>query len=578
VALVDRRIGLLFAGFMALLTIALLRAIDLGALQAGTLRQAALTQQVAKVVVPAPRGSITDSSGVELAISQTADDVIADPYLIKDPNTAATELAPLLGQTFSTVLAKLTTPHRGFVYLAHSLPGTQANAIKALNVNGISFAPEITRDYPRSWALSQVLGTVGWHDIGRSGLEYLYNGALKGADGTRTIVNDAKGQPIEVRETKPAQPGKTLKLTIAAPLQDEVEQVLAGVGAEFSPQGATAIAMDPNTGAILALANWPRVNDNDVQSAPAYATEDRAVGFDYEPGSTFKAITVAGALQDGDIAPDTHFNVPSVLQVADRQIHDAEGHPDETLSVRQILQKSSNIGADEIGIQSLGPQRFDYWVHRFGFGSPTGVDLPGEAQGIVLHADQYSGSSMGNLPMGQGESVTLMQIAAAYSAIANGGILRTPHIVGSIGGKSTKTEKGMRVISPTVASEMRDMLRGVLADGGTASGAAIPGYDLAGKTGTANEVINGSYSDTAYAASFIGFVPASAPKLLVAIMVDRPQGQIFGGAVAAPAFQKIVGWAVPYLGINPCPDQTACQSSATTTTTGPIVNAGRSVP
>jgi cell division protein FtsI/penicillin-binding protein 2 len=308
--------------------------------------------------------------------------------------------------------------------------------------------------------------------------------------------------------------------------------------------------MDPNTGEILALANWPRVNANDPAGAPSYATMDRTVSFDYEPGSTFKAITVAGALQDGVVTPDSVIDVPPVLQVADRQIHDAEQHGYESMTVAHVLQVSSNIGADKIGMM-LGPQRFDYWVHRFGFGSPTRVDLPGEAQGIVLHANQYSGSSMGNLPMGQGESVTVIQMAAAYSAIANGGVLRPPHIVASIGGKRTPIPRGQQIISPTVAGELRDMLRGVLADGGTASGAAIPGYDLAGKTGTANEVLGGQYSSTAYAASFIGFVPASHPRLLVAVMVDQPHGAIFGGAVAAPAFQKIVGWAVPYLGISP---------------------------
>jgi cell division protein FtsI/penicillin-binding protein 2 len=308
--------------------------------------------------------------------------------------------------------------------------------------------------------------------------------------------------------------------------------------------------MDPNTGGILALANWPRVNANDPAGAPAYATDDRAVQFNYEPGSTFKAITVAGALQDRLVTPDTVIPVPPQLQVADRTIHDAESHGYEDLSVKQVLQVSSNIGADEIGMK-LGATRFNHWVRTFGFGSPTGVDLPGEAQGIVLTPSQYSGSSMGNLPMGQGESVTLMQMATAYSAIANGGILRAPRIVQAIGGKRVKLGTGRRVIGASVSAELRDMLRGVFADGGTASGAAIPGFDLAGKTGTANEVVNGTYSSTAYAASFIGFVPARAPKLLVAVMVDRPQGAIYGGAVAAPAFQKIVGWAVPYLGIPP---------------------------
>ena len=559
-AAVDRRIGLLFVAFIGLLAIAVMRATYLGALRAGPLQRAAVTQQVTEEVIPAPRGSITDRHGIELAISEGADDVVADPFLINGrgasyAEAAARLLAPALGKSFDTVLGELTKPHTGFVYLAHLMNASQAMAIEHLRIGrsaivGLSLVPETKRVYPRSWAASQVLGSVGWGDRGLSGLEYLYDRSLRGHDGMRRIVSDAIGQPISIDDVHATAPGKTIRLTIDAALQDEVEQVLAGVGAQYSPRGATAIVMNPNNGQILALANWPRIDANNPAAAPSYASADRAVGFAYEPGSTFKAITVAGALQDGVVTPSTPFGVPSQLQVADRTIHDAENHGAETLTVAQILKVSSNIGADEIGMR-LGAPRFDYWVHRFGFGSPTGVDLPGEASGIVLHSWQYSGSSMGNLPMGQGESVTPIQMATAYSAIANGGILRPPEIVESIGGRPVPEAAGTRIVSSTTAATLRDMLRGVLADGGTASGAAIPGWDLAGKTGTANEVINGKYSDSAYAASFIGFVPASRPQLLVAVMVDRPQGAIFGGAVAAPAFQKIVGWAVPYFGISP---------------------------
>ncbi len=549
-ATIDRRIGLLFLAFLALLVIALLRATYLGSIRAGSLQHVAATQQITNEVIPAPRGSIEDRNGMELAISESADDVAADPYLIKDPQSAAGRLAPLLGRQVATVLTDLTKPHTGFVYLAHLLPADKADEISKLRIDGISTIPQVTRVYPRDWAASQVLGMVGWGDRGLSGVEYRYDSVLRGHDGVRRIVNDAIGQPISIDDVRTTQPGKTVQLTIDSALQDEVEQVLAGVGAQYQPRGATAIVMNPNNGDILALANWPRVDANNPFGAPAYAREDRAVGFDYEPGSTFKAFTVAGALQDQVVTPQTQFNIPSQLQVADRTIHDAEDHGDETLSVADILRVSSNIGADEIGMK-LGPRRFDYWVHRFGFGAHTGIDLPGDEQGIVLHWQQYSGSSMGNLPMGQGESVTPMQMATAYAAIANGGILRPPHIVKTVGGKATPEPAGHRIISQAAAQQLRYMLRGVFADGGTASGAAIPGYDLAGKTGTANEVINGKYSNSAYAASFIGFVPASHPTLLVTVMVDRPQGAIFGGAVAAPAFQKIVGWAVPYLGISP---------------------------
>jgi cell division protein FtsI (penicillin-binding protein 3) len=550
VATIDRRIGFLFVAFVGLLAVAVMRATYLGAVRAGSLQRAALTQQVTQTLVPAPRGTITDRNGVELAISESADDVAADPYLIKDPLGVSQRLAPLLGKPAMTLLVALTRRHTGFVYLAHLLPADRAAAVSKLRIAGLTVIPQTTRVYPRSWAASQVLGAVGWGDRGLSGLEYRYDHALRGSDGIRRVVSDAIGQPISINDARPTQPGKTVALTIDAGLQDEVEQVLAGVGETYSPKGATAIVMDPNTSQILALANWPRVNANDPSSAPSYANQDRAVGFNYEPGSTFKAVTVAGALQDGAVTPDTVFNVPSVLQVADRQIHDAESHGDETLSVAEILKRSSNIGADEIGMK-LGAQRFDYWVHRFGFGAPTGVDLPGEQRGIVLRWWRYSGSSMGNLPIGQGESVTPIQMATAYSAIANGGVLRPPRIVKAIGGKAPPIPAGRRVITATTAAELRNMLRGVLADGGTASGAAIPGYDLAGKTGTASVVVNGQYSQSAYVASFIGFVPASHPRLLVAVMVDEPQGSIYGGSVAAPAFQKIVGWAVPYLGISP---------------------------
>lgn len=548
---IDRRIGILFLAFLALLAIAVTRATYLGVVQAGSLQRAAATQQVSRVAVPAPRGTITDRNGVELAITESADDVVADPYLIKNAPAVARKLAPLLGKPVMTVLTDLTRPHTGYVPLAHLLPSGAAAGITKLNIDGISMTPEVKRYYPRAWAASQVLGSVHLDGLGYSGIEYRSDNVLRGRNGIRRIVSDAKGQPISVDEVRPARPGKPIKLTIDAALQDEVEQVLAGVGAQYSPKGATAIVVNPNTGGILALANWPRVNANDLSGAPSFDNEDRAVIFNYEPGSTFKAITVAGALQDGLVTPQTQFNVPPVLQVADREIHDAENHGDETLTVAQILKVSSNIGADEIGIQKLGPKRFDRWVHSFGFGSPTGVDLPGEEQGIVLPWWKYSGSSMGNLPMGQGESVTLMQMATAYSAIANGGTLRPPRIVQAISGKPTPLPHGKRIISPTVALELREMLRGVFADGGTASGAAIPGYDMAGKTGTANIAINGHYSDSAFVASFIGMVPARDPQLLVAVMVDEPQGSIYGGSVAAPAFQKIVGWAVPYLGISP---------------------------
>ncbi len=317
------------------------------------------------------------------------------------------------------------------------------------------------------------------------------------APGRRHVVSDAIGQPVSITEPSREEPGTSLSLTLDANIQQRTEQVLGAVGSVFSPKDATAIVMDPNSGAILAMANWPQVNANDPGAAPAGAMQNRAVGFDYEPGSTFKAMTVSGALQQGLVTPSTPFYVPNEIQVADRTIHDDTEHSPETLTTAQILAQSSNVGAIKIGMLE-GASGFNSWVHRFGFGARTNVELPGEEVGEVLPLAHYSGSSMGNLPIGQGELVTPIQMASAYAAIANGGILRQPHIVSAVGGRSRPLPPGHRVISSTTAAALRQMLEGVLAPGGTASEVSIPGYQLAGKTGTASKIdpATGQYSQT----------------------------------------------------------------------------------
>jgi cell division protein FtsI (penicillin-binding protein 3) len=538
--------------FFVLLVLAAARTAYLGVVRGSTLRKAASDQQLTDEVVTAQRGAITDRNGVELAVSEPARDVSADPYLLSDPLAAAQKLAPLLGQSEAKVLHKLSQ-HTGFVYLARALPGAQADRILALKLPGVAGAPVMRRVYPRGTLAAQVIGVVGTEGTGLTGLEYSRNTVLGGRAGRRRVVSDAIGQPVSITEPHPEVPGDSLSLTLDTNIQQRSEDVLAAVARVFNPKDATAIVMDPRSGAILALANWPQVNANYPSSAPAGAFADRAVSFDYEPGSTFKSVAVSGALQQGLITPDTPFNVPSQIHVADRTIHDDTEHPEETLTTSQILARSSNVGAIEIG-KLQGAEAFNGWVHRFGFGAPTGVDLAGEERGLTLALDRYSGSSMGNLPIGQGELVTPMQMATAYSAIANGGILRAPHIVAAVGGRPLSPPSGHRIISTTTASELRHMLEGVLAPGGTASEVSIPGYQLAGKTGTASKIdpTTGEYSKTAYVASFIGFAPASDPRLLCAVVVDEPQsGSIYGGAVAAPAFGQIMSFALPYLGIGP---------------------------
>ena len=309
-----------------------------------------------------------------------------------------------------------------------------------------------------------------------------------------------------------AKPGATIRLTVDAELQQDVESVLANVGERYAPYSSTAIVSDPRTGAVLALANWPAANPTDPATGRNWA--DSAVELSYEPGSTFKIVVVGGALSEGLITPKTSFTIPSVLEFDGRTISDSEPHGDETLTTTGIVGQSSNIGAVEIG-QLLGEHRFYDWTRRFGFGAPTGVDLPGEAQGIIPPLSDYDNFSMGNLPFGQGESVTPIQLATAYAAIANGGILRPPHLVAAIGGESVRTPAGRRILTPQVAAEMRKILEAPLAAGGTASEISIPGYTLAGKTGTANIAVNGTYSHTKYIASFVGFAPARHPQVEV---------------------------------------------------------------
>jgi cell division protein FtsI (penicillin-binding protein 3) len=549
---VQRRIGAIFGLFFMLLVLAAGRTLYLGVLHGGTLRNAAATQQLTYEKVPAQRGAITDRNGLDLAVSEPAQDISATPYLVTDPLGAAQRLAPLLGQSQLVVLKKLSE-RAGFVFLARALPDVQARAILGLRIPGVAGAPVMRRVYPRGTLAAQVLGVVGTDGNGLAGLEYSRDSQLHGRSGERRVVSDAIGQPVSINEVHREVPGESLSLTLDANIQQRTEAVLSAVGRVFNPKDATAIVMDPRSGAILAMANWPEVNANDPGASPPEAMQNRAVGFNYEPGSTFKAFTVSGALQQGLITPSTTFAIPNQIRVADRTIHDDTEHAEETLTTAQILAQSSNVGAIKIGMLE-GPERFDQWVRRFGFGAATGIELPGEEVGKVLPLDQYSGSSMGNLPIGQGQLVTPIQMASAYAAIANGGILPPPHIVRAVGGRPRPLPAGRRVVSPSTSAALRQMLEGVLAPGGTASEVSIPGYQLAGKTGTASKVdpATGQYSQTAYVASFIGFAPASDPKLLCAVIVDEPQsGSIYGGTVAAPAFGQIMSFALPYLRIPP---------------------------
>jgi cell division protein FtsI (penicillin-binding protein 3) len=544
--LIDKRIGLLFALFLMLLALAVLRATWLGTVKSGSLSDRAVSQQIEDIADPARRGTIYDRNGVELAVSEDSVTVFAHPFLIDEPARVAARLAPLVGRSEDELVRKLSNRRSTFVYLRRKMDASLGEKIKNLKIEGIGTVTEPKRVYPQGFLAAQVLGLVGTDNTGLSGLEYSRDDSLSGEDGERRLVKDALGEPVSLIETKRAKPGQNLALTLDTRIQERTEAVLAEVGQTYTPQGATAVVLDPRSGEILALANWPRVDANNVQGAPDYARQNRAIQANYEPGSTFKAITVSGALSEGLVEPETTLEVPPEIQVADRTVGESHEGGGGTKTVAQILAQSSNVGSVMIGLK-LGAKHFDKWVRRFGFGRPTGVDLPGEEGGIVLRPEHYSGSSMGNMPIGQGIAVTPMQMAAAYTAIANHGVMREPYIV------KGDQPRPKRVLRRGTADRVSHMLEGVLAAGGTAEEAQVEGYTLAGKTGTAEKAIKGGYSDTDFVASFIGYAPAKDPQLLVAVMVDTPRGDIYGGTVAAPAFERIMEFALPYLKIPPGP-------------------------
>lgn len=545
--LIERRIGLLFAGFLFAFLLIICRAFWLQGVEASQLSSQALDQQSQTVMVPGLRGSILDRKGTRLASSEDAATIYATPYQVKNPPQAAARLAPILKQKKGKVLEELTV-ESGFSYLAKDIDLATAAKVEKLGIEGIGQLPASRRSYPQGEMAGQVIGVVGTEGTGLTGIEAGEESALAGEEGERRVVTDALGDPIKLETVKESRDGEDVQLTLDPVIQQQAEQVLATVGETYSPKGATAIVMDPETSEILAMANWPPVNPGDLENVSNEDLNNRATSFNYEPGSTFKAFTVSAALEEGLVTPSTEFTLPPEIEVGERWIHDAEERGTETLTVAQILARSSNVGAVEIGLR-VGATQFSKWMSKFGFGKQTGIQFPGEEKGIVPTLGEYSGATMGNLPMGQGAAVTPIQMVQGYAAIAHDGIERPPQLVKRIGEEPVHEPKGHRVISAKTAEEVREMLEGVLGPEGTASEVSVPGYSLAGKTGTAQVAENGGYSETKYIASFIGFAPAMHPKFLAAVIVDEPEGEIYGGSVAAPAFGEIAAFSLPYLGV-----------------------------
>ena len=548
--LANRRIRLLLAVFAIVFGATLLRAVWLQGVRAQSLGRMAASQHRQTVDVAANRGTIYDSTGVQLAVGEQAMTVYADPLQIRD----ATKVAPVISRVLrldpKQVYERISDRSHGFVYVERKADATRAARLERLHITGLGFYPEETRFYPQHSIAAQVLGYAGVDNHGLSGLELTLDRPLAGQAGRETLVRDPFGHVLDSIVSKTARDGSDVSLTIDHNIQAEAEQVLRQTVQRWRAKDGTAIVLDPHTGAVLAMAVAPTYDANSFPSVPKDAQRNRAITDTYEPGSTFKLVTVAGALSTGTVTPREKFTLPYAIQVADRRIHDAEPRGTETMSVAKILSKSSNVGAITLA-ELLGKDRLASWISRFGFGHPTGIDFPGESQGIVLPVDKWSGSTIGNVPIGQGIAVTPMQMASAYAAIANGGVWTRPHLVDRVGDGLAKPVVRRRIVTRWIARELTSMLQNVVLDG-TGTLAQIPGYHVAGKTGTAAKPDpRGGYSTSKYVASFVGFAPATRPRVVVLVTVDEPQGAIWGGVVAAPAFKEIAQQTLQYLSAPP---------------------------
>ena len=558
----NRRIRLLLAVFALAFGIAFLRAAWLQGVRASSFGRVAASQHSEQVTIPAARGTIFDRGGVQLAIGEQATTVYADPRLVQDPRAEAAIATRLLQLNQSAVYAALTDRTRGFVYVARKADPARAAKLARRHLAGFGFYPEERRFYPQSALAAQVLGYAGVDNHGLAGLELSLDKVLAGRPGRERIVKDASGQVIDTVQSQTERDGRDVYLTLDHTIQANAQTVLKQTIARWHAKSAAAIVLDPRTGGVLAMAVAPSFDANVYPKIWRAFQRNRAVTDTYEPGSTFKLVTVAGALSDRLVTPSTSFVLPYSIHVADRIIHDAEPRGTETMTVAQILARSSNVGAITLA-ERLQQRRLAQWISRFGFGRPTGIDYPGESPGIVVPEKDWSGSTIGNVPIGQGIAVTPIQLASAYAAIANRGMWVRPHLVDHIGDGAPIAPARRRIVSRRVAAQLLAMLKNVVLDG-TGTLAAVPGYQVAGKTGTAAKVDpDGTYSDSRYVASFVGIVPASRPRLVILVSVDEPHGAIWGGVVAAPAFSQIAGFDLQYLEGGITPDAPATSATAT---------------
>ena len=539
------------------------RLVQLQGFQSHTYAKMAEEQRTRTVAQQAVRGEITDRDGNVLAADVAADDIYVQPPKITDAVAEATKLAPVLKLGVPVILAKLIENAK-FSYLAYDVDTAVGEQVLKLNLPGIGAEATSKRLYPTGVLAANVLGTVGRDNNGLAGLESAYNTSLAGKNGSLVVEEDPQGRTIPSGTHRGTDPvaGKGIKLTIDRDIQYYAEKVLADSVRTTGAIKGAAIVLNPQTGEIYAMAQSPTFDPNKPEAVTPQDLVNQDVAWSFEPGSVNKLITVAAAVDRGIVNPLTPIAIPATdgsktgIPVDDKVIHDAEAHPAENLTVAGVIARSSNMGTLRISQRLPSRQSLEDELRAFGLGSVTGVGLPGEATGVLKKAKDWSNTMAATIPYGQSMTVTPLQVAMAYATIANGGVRVTPKIIeGTINSKGkvdpTAAGPSERVVSTQTAKTMSDLLEQVTTGGGTATAAAIPGYRIAGKTGTALWIDPNTGKYNGYVATFVGFAPADKPSLVVLVSLDNPQGDIYGGTTAAPAFQKIMSFALTSLRIAP---------------------------
>jgi cell division protein FtsI/penicillin-binding protein 2 len=530
-----------------------LRLTDIMVLKNTFYSEKAKSQQIKTEDIQARRGNIFDRRGREVAINLELESLYCDPEEAGTTPEKIVRLSSLLNTAPKVIQAKLSQEKR-FVWVDRKLSLDTAEQIRKLKMKGFGFMPEAKRFYPKGMLASHIIGAVGAENQPLEGIELKYDKYLRTSGGKVQVARDAGGRVLSTGRVMESK-GNDIVLTIDEGLQYIVEKEIDNIMQKWRSVAATAIMMDPYTGEVLALANRPAFDLNELAKAGKHEVRNRAITDIYEPGSTFKIVVGTAALEERLFSQNQTFDCSrGSIEVGGKNVRDAHRHG--VLTFEEVIQKSSNVGTIQIGMR-LGKERIYDYAKRFGVGEKTNIDLPGEVSGWIRKPEKWSATSLGAIPIGQEVAVTPLQVLRAYAAIANGGYLVQPHLVAEIRTPDGQTlfsfsqEEKKRVISERSAAAMRDILKTVVEEGGTATGAAIDGNKVAGKTGTAQLIDQRTkrYSRDRFISSFVGFVPADKPKLAMIVVVHEPKGQIYGGVVAAPAFKAIADQALSYLNV-----------------------------